>query len=187
MYTFWDYMRNRWPRDAGLRIDHLLVSAQAADRLVSAGVDRQIRGRQGASDHAPVWVVLRCEGAAKVSEPRAQDRARFAAAERTGADQSATIGDRRRFLRTSCLPCFTQDDFETRRQACRCNPWLRKFPAEVLPDGATARRATVTSNSPPIRAAASSTTNCSSNLMHCPNLLPHAVLRMPRRPGMRPT
>jgi len=58
-YTFWDYMRNRWPRDAGLRIDHLLLSDEAAERLLDAGVDRDIRGREGASDHAPAWVVLR--------------------------------------------------------------------------------------------------------------------------------
>ena len=61
IYTFWDYMRNRWPRDAGLRIDHLLLSAQAAERLVDAGVDRAVRGKEGASDHAPVWVMLRDE------------------------------------------------------------------------------------------------------------------------------
>jgi exodeoxyribonuclease III len=61
MYTFWDYMRNRWPRDAGLRIDHLLLSAQAAQRLVEAGVDRRVRGRENASDHAPAWIVLRDE------------------------------------------------------------------------------------------------------------------------------
>ena len=59
MYTFWDYMRNRWPRDAGLRIDHLLLSAEAAKRLVDAGVDREVRGKEGASDHAPAWVILR--------------------------------------------------------------------------------------------------------------------------------
>src|SRR5688572_13523139 len=59
MYTFWDYMRNRWPRDAGLRIDHLLLSAPAAERLVSAGVDRAVRGKDGASDHAPAWIVLK--------------------------------------------------------------------------------------------------------------------------------
>jgi len=69
MYTFWDYMRNRWPRDAGLRIDHLLLSAQAAERLVSAGVDRPIRGRQGASDHAPAWVVLRNDAKARRNSP----------------------------------------------------------------------------------------------------------------------
>jgi exodeoxyribonuclease-3 len=59
MYTFWDYMRNRWPRDAGLRIDHLLLSVDAAKRLVDAGIDREVRGREGASDHAPVWAILR--------------------------------------------------------------------------------------------------------------------------------
>ena len=55
-YTFWDYLRNRWPRDAGLRIDHLLLSRGLAKGLVAAGVDREVRGREGASDHAPAWV-----------------------------------------------------------------------------------------------------------------------------------
>jgi exodeoxyribonuclease-3 len=59
MYTFWDYMRNRWQRDAGLRIDLLLLSADVAPRLVDAGVDRDMRGEQGASDHAAAWIVLR--------------------------------------------------------------------------------------------------------------------------------
>lgn len=59
IYTFWDYMRNRWARNAGLRIDHLLLSPSVADRLVEAGVDRAVRGRDKASDHAPAWVVLR--------------------------------------------------------------------------------------------------------------------------------
>ena len=59
MYTFWDYMRNRWPRDAGLRLDHLLLSPALASRLQKAGVDRKIRGEDGASDHAPAWVVLK--------------------------------------------------------------------------------------------------------------------------------
>ena len=59
IYTFWDYMRNRWPRDAGLRIDHLLLSPSIADRLVAAEVDREVRGREKASDHAPAWVELR--------------------------------------------------------------------------------------------------------------------------------
>jgi len=56
IYTFWDYLRNRWPRDAGLRIDHLLLSRGLAKGLVAAGVDREVRGRDGASDHAPAWV-----------------------------------------------------------------------------------------------------------------------------------
>ena len=59
MYTFWDYLRNRWPRDAGLRLDHLLLSPAAAARLVAAGVDRDVRGKEGASDHAPAWIELR--------------------------------------------------------------------------------------------------------------------------------
>jgi exodeoxyribonuclease III len=67
MYTFWDYMRNRWQRDAGLRIDHLLLSAQAAKRLLAAGIDRKIRGNEGASDHAPAWVELNEETKARQS------------------------------------------------------------------------------------------------------------------------
>jgi exodeoxyribonuclease III len=59
MFTFWDYKRNRWPRDAGLRLDHLLLSPALAPRLTKAGVDRDVRGEDGASDHAPAWVVLK--------------------------------------------------------------------------------------------------------------------------------
>jgi exodeoxyribonuclease III len=59
MFTFWDYKRNRWPRDAGLRLDHLLLSPSLAPRLLKAGVDRKLRGEDGASDHAPAWIVLR--------------------------------------------------------------------------------------------------------------------------------
>jgi exodeoxyribonuclease III len=59
MFTFWDYKRNRWPRDAGLRLDHLLLSPALAPRLLKAGVDRNLRGEEGASDHAPAWIVLR--------------------------------------------------------------------------------------------------------------------------------
>ena len=58
MFTFWHYKRNRWPRDAGLRLDHLLLSPALAPRLAKAGVDRQVRGEDGASDHAPAWIVL---------------------------------------------------------------------------------------------------------------------------------
>jgi exodeoxyribonuclease-3 len=59
MYTFWDYKRDRWRRDAGLRHDHLLLSAPLAPRLAAAGVDRDVRGQEGASDHAPAWITLR--------------------------------------------------------------------------------------------------------------------------------
>src|SRR5262245_24587144 len=70
MYTFWDYMRNRWPRDAGLRLDHLLLSAETARRLVGAGVDRDARGKPNASDHAPAWAVLRDVAAARRNSSR---------------------------------------------------------------------------------------------------------------------
>ncbi|MDB5561099.1 MAG: exonuclease [Hyphomicrobiales bacterium] len=59
VYTFWDYMRNRWPRNAGLRLDHLLLSKLVARRLVAAQVDLDVRGAEGASDHAPVMITLR--------------------------------------------------------------------------------------------------------------------------------
>jgi exodeoxyribonuclease-3 len=59
IYTYWDYMRKRWERDAGLRIDHLLLNAELEARLVDANVDRTVRGRPGASDHAPVWIEVR--------------------------------------------------------------------------------------------------------------------------------
>jgi exodeoxyribonuclease-3 len=59
IYTFWDYFRNAYGRDAGLRIDHLLLSPAIASRLIAAGVDRSVRGWEKASDHAPVWVQLR--------------------------------------------------------------------------------------------------------------------------------
>ncbi|HCE6994982.1 exodeoxyribonuclease III [Pseudomonas aeruginosa] len=65
IYTFWDYFRQHWQRDAGLRIDHLLLSASLADNLEDAGVDRWVRGEEHASDHAPAWVGLR-----RPSEPR---------------------------------------------------------------------------------------------------------------------
>ncbi len=58
IYTFWDYFRNAYERDAGLRIDHLLLNPTLAKRLVKAGVDRNVRGWEKASDHAPTWVEL---------------------------------------------------------------------------------------------------------------------------------
>ena len=58
LYTFWDYKRMRWPADKGLRLDHILLSPDLAKRLKSAGVDKQARGLDGASDHAPAWADL---------------------------------------------------------------------------------------------------------------------------------
>ena len=62
MFTFWDYKRGRWGRDAGLRIDHFLVSSGLSSRIAQAGVDKAVRGEEGASDHAPAWMVLGPEG-----------------------------------------------------------------------------------------------------------------------------
>ncbi len=56
IFTFWDYFRKHWERDAGLRIDHLLLNARLAPCLVAAGVDRWVRGEEHASDHAPAWI-----------------------------------------------------------------------------------------------------------------------------------
>ena len=58
MYTFWHYLRNRWPRNAGLRLDHLLLNGVATKLLAEAGVNREVRGNEGASDHAPAWIKL---------------------------------------------------------------------------------------------------------------------------------
>ena len=58
IYTFWDYFRNAFARDAGLRIDHLLLSPSLAGRLIAADVDRKVRGWEKASDHAPTWIEL---------------------------------------------------------------------------------------------------------------------------------
>ncbi|MFG6417251.1 DNA ligase D [Roseateles sp. DC23W] len=84
-YTFWDYMRKRWERDAGLRIDHILVSSKL--KVLDAGVDKDERGKDGPSDHAPVWAELRStrgrktpsmKVAAKTVKPAATAKARKA-------------------------------------------------------------------------------------------------------------
>lgn len=59
LWTFWDYQAGAWQRDAGFRIDHLMLSPEIADRLAGAGVDKQHRGREKASDHAATWVEIR--------------------------------------------------------------------------------------------------------------------------------
>jgi exodeoxyribonuclease-3 len=58
IYTFWDYFRDHYGRDRGLRIDHLLLSPTLKPRLFDAGVDREIRGWEKASDHAPTWMQI---------------------------------------------------------------------------------------------------------------------------------
>jgi len=69
IYTFWDYWRNAFARNAGIRIDHFLLNARATARLRAAGVDRDARARAGASDHAPTWIELSRQPAAKARGP----------------------------------------------------------------------------------------------------------------------
>ncbi len=71
VYTFWDYFRNAYARNAGLRIDHLLLSPKLSGRLAAAGVDREVRGWEKTSDHAPVWIEL-------ADEPRRRNQSRAA-------------------------------------------------------------------------------------------------------------
>jgi len=70
VYTFWHYLRKRWQSNAGLRLDHLLLSPAIASGLKDAGVERAIRGREGASDHAPAYVIIEHPGDQK--RPRAK-------------------------------------------------------------------------------------------------------------------
>jgi len=84
VYTFWDYFRQHWQRDAGLRIDHLLLNAALAPRLKDAGVDRWVRGQEHASDHAPVWIELSDKAA-----PARKAAAKKAPAKKTVAKKTA--------------------------------------------------------------------------------------------------
>jgi exodeoxyribonuclease-3 len=59
IYTFWDYFRNAYARNAGLRIDHFLLSPNVSSRLIAAGVNKEVRGWEKSSDHAPVWIELK--------------------------------------------------------------------------------------------------------------------------------
>ena len=63
LYSFWDYQAGAWQKDNGIRIDHLMLSPQAADKLVDAGIDRHVRAWEKPSDHVPVWVDLDIEAA----------------------------------------------------------------------------------------------------------------------------
>ncbi len=74
MFTFWDYFRQHWQRDAGLRIDHFLLNPELAQHLDDAGVDRWVRDLEGTSDHAPTWISLDM-GAAKPAGTRRKRKA----------------------------------------------------------------------------------------------------------------
>jgi hypothetical protein len=91
MYTYWDYMRKRWERDGGLRLDHMLLSPSIAKRLQGAGVDRAVRGKVNASDHAPVWVELRDAAAPRRSSAQKSKGAIADAATRVGAKAQPAV------------------------------------------------------------------------------------------------
>lgn len=87
VYTFWDYFRNAFQRNAGLRIDHLLLSPVLAKRLSAAGVDRHARGWDKSSDHAPVWIEL-TDNPARRKVPSAARKRSPATASRSGSSKS---------------------------------------------------------------------------------------------------
>jgi exodeoxyribonuclease-3 len=90
VFTFWDYFRNHWARNAGLRIDHLLLSPDLKRRLVAADVDRWVRGLPKASDHAPTWVELRTPRArVSAKKKKKKSTTRRAAAKRPPARRQA--------------------------------------------------------------------------------------------------
>jgi exodeoxyribonuclease-3 len=74
IYTFWDYFRNHWARNSGLRIDHILLSDELAPRMIDANVDRWVRGVSPASDHAPAWVEIAEEAVRPSAAPRRKAR-----------------------------------------------------------------------------------------------------------------
>ena len=76
IYTFWDYFRQHWQKNSGLRIDHLLLSADLAPRLIDAGVDRWVRDQEHASDHAPTWVTLKGEVSDKAAPEKPAKRSK---------------------------------------------------------------------------------------------------------------
>jgi exodeoxyribonuclease-3 len=79
VFTFWDYFRNHWQRDAGLRIDHLLLNRALAPRLRAAGVDRWVRALPKASDHAPVWIELSPPASRRAAAKKAAPKRKAAA------------------------------------------------------------------------------------------------------------
>ena len=86
IWTFWGYLRHRWPNDKGMRLDHLLLSPDLANRLLAAGVSRAARTAEGASDHAPTWIELK---------PRGKPRGAVAAVRRPTVRPSAARPGRR--------------------------------------------------------------------------------------------
>jgi hypothetical protein len=116
-YSYWSYLRNRWPRDAGLRIDHLLLSKQAAKRLLAAGVDRDVRGKDNASDHAPVWIGLRDDG--QLHDVRSSPRKL-----RPRQDSRMRANERKMTVATSAPRAHSEPAVRTSKKAEMRRPFL---------------------------------------------------------------
>jgi exodeoxyribonuclease III len=97
LYTFWDYMRKRWERDAGLRLDQILLSSELAGRLVTVGVDRAVRGEDNASDHVPVWAELRDSAKSRAAVAR-KAQLRPAARSKAAVPSRPLVTERRPLL-----------------------------------------------------------------------------------------
>jgi exodeoxyribonuclease-3 len=128
IYTFWDYFRNHWQRDAGLRIDHLLISPALAPRLAAAGVDRWVRGEPKPSDHAPAWIELEVA----VRRSRRVSRAAPSAARRRNATRT------KKRSRPSRRRAATPSPRTSRRPTPRTTP-ARRAPPCPSRRAATAR------------------------------------------------
>jgi hypothetical protein len=131
---------NRWQRDAGLRLDHLLLNPKAAKRLAKSGVDRDVRGEE----NAPAWIVLGDAPAARGKPARtaakpAPRKSAPAALRASPVNTPAAIGDRRRFIRPPFLRRLAEDNPSMQPQASRRHPRLRQYSAASLPRGAAAR------------------------------------------------
>jgi len=125
MYTYWDYKRNRWARDAGLRLDHILLSPDLAEQLVDAGVDRDVRGREAASDHAPVWVTLR--GTAQAPRTRTDDSrgaGKPYSRRRGGRRESTAVSSRKSAVATTASGRKGASKKPSRQHAIRPRPLL---------------------------------------------------------------
>jgi exodeoxyribonuclease III len=112
MYSFWDYMRHRWEKDGGLRIDFILLSPDLAKRLKDAGVDRAERGKPNTSDHAPVWAVLNDKarrGSTRVAVPKAERVKAKRVRAKPAAPRAGTKAQRKRAATNSGRPLLIVD------------------------------------------------------------------------------
>ena len=196
IYTFWDYMRNRWPRDAGLRLDHILLSPDLAARLKASGVDRAVRGKPNASDHAPVWVELgapkksRKSASAKSTRTSARRKRNVPTRRRRGARcwSSTAIPSRivptTRFRKTFCGMAESRPAPSSASPTCCCASIRRSARARSWSDGTRwAPRPTGTASIPPTRADANSMMRIVEQLDVLPEFVQACGFKTAKRAG----